>query len=148
MSRITSAVSYAQQELNRAERELATLSEKLGEATANFDWTEARKLKSRKAELEEKLPILQANLLRVTYNEAQRAAEQRKQELDEAKRARLEATTVNTQAAELARNTNQTLLISSVNVAQAESKLAAANQELIEAGQNLQQHLDRLSQAA
>lgn len=145
MSRITSAVSYAKQELNRAERELVTLAEKLSEATANFDWTEARKLKSRKVELEEKLPILQANLLRLTFNEAQRTAEQRKQELENAKKTYLEAANINTKAHEFYTNSNRTLQYAAVDTAAAESRLANANQELIEAGQKLQQHLDRLS---
>jgi DNA repair exonuclease SbcCD ATPase subunit len=146
MSRIESSVSFAQRQVNQVERELKGIADKLRDATESFDWDAARKLRARKIELDERLPTLQANLLRVTFNEAQRAAEQRKQELENAKKTYLEAASINTKAYEFYTNSNRTLQHAAVDMAAAESKLATANSEVIEIGQQLEQHLERLSQ--
>lgn len=143
--KITSALSDAQRQLNMTERELSKLPEQIRTATENLDFDLARKLKQRKADLEERQPRQQAIVLRLKFNEAETEAQKRKQELAEKKRLQLEAQTYNTKSYELWQQANQTHNLTALDVAQAESRLIEANRNLIEVGQELEVLLGRLA---
>lgn len=143
--KITSALSDAQKQLSMTERELSKLPEKIRAATEDLDFDSARKLKQRKADLEERQPRQQAIVLRLKFNEAEIEVARLRQELAEKKRLQLEAQTYNTKSYELWQQANQAFNLSALDVAQAESRVVEANRKVIELGQQLESLLSRLA---
>jgi hypothetical protein len=144
MKRI-SALPDAQKQLNTTDQELAQLTPKIRAATEALDFDSARTLKQRKAELEERQPRQKAIVLRLKFNEAERDAERLRQELSEKKRLQLEAQGYNTRAYDLWQETNKAFNLSTLDVAQAESRLGDANRNVIELGQQLEILLGQLA---
>lgn len=143
--KITSALSDAQRQLNITERQLSELPGKIKTTVESLDFDSARKLKQRKAELEERLSSQQAIVLRLKFNEAETEAQRLKQELEQKKQLQLESQTYNTKTYELWQQANQAFNLSALEVAQAESRLVEANRKVIELGQELEVLLGRLA---
>jgi hypothetical protein len=143
--KITSGLSEAQKQLNITERELTELPRLITAATESLDFDKARKLKKRRAELEERRPRQLAIVLRLKFNEAESEVKRRKEVLAEKKRLQLESANQNTKAFELYQETNRVFNLAALDVALAESQLGEANRGLIEIGQELETLLSRLA---
>lgn len=139
--KITSALSDAQKQLNITERELAELPQKIKTATESLDFDNELKLKRRRRELEERQPRQLAVVLRLQFNEAESEVERLRLELSEKKRLQLAAANYNTKAFDLYQEANRTFNLSTLDVAQAESRLTDASRTRLEIGQELNQPL-------
>lgn len=143
--KITSGLSEAQKQLNLTEKELKELPQKIRAATESLDFDKERQLKRRRRELEERQPRQKAILLRLQFNEAETEVERLRKELAEKKRLQLEAANYNTKAFDLYQEANRTFNLSTLDVAQFESRLADANRTRLEIGQELEGLLGRLA---